>query len=145
LKVLIADDSEGIREVIRGVVESHDGWGVCGYAKDGAEAVRKSAELQPDIVLLDLAMPVLDGFHAAQQIVARNPEVIVVMVTQHCSTSLRAEALKFGIHEVINKCDAVEYLVRTIADVANAHGKGRGAIAGGWSGRVPQERDRSNP
>jgi DNA-binding NarL/FixJ family response regulator len=130
VKILIADDNEAIRNTIAAVLQEQQGWCICGFAKDGAEAVRKTAELQPHIVLLDLAMPVMDGFRAAQEITSQHPEVFVVMVTQYCSTSLRAEALKQGVREVINKSDLVDYLVHTLQAIAR-DAQSRGASAGG--------------
>jgi DNA-binding NarL/FixJ family response regulator len=119
LRVLIADDSAVIRDSIKMVVERNPDWLVCGTASNGAEAIRQTASLQPDFVVMDLAMPVMDGFRAAAQICAKTPGVRIIMVTQYSSTSLRNEARKFGISEVINKADVVEFLVPAMAALAN--------------------------
>jgi DNA-binding NarL/FixJ family response regulator len=120
-----------ICDAIRSVVEKHAGWSVCGIARDGAEAVRLAGELRPDFVLLDLAMPVMDGFHAAREISRCHPAACLVMITQHYSTSLRMEAMKCGIREVVGKSDVVEYLVRTMSELTAADPfRSRGTSAG---------------
>jgi DNA-binding NarL/FixJ family response regulator len=118
MRILIADDSAVVRDSIKMVIERHSGWFVCGTASNGAEAIRMADELRPDFVVLDLAMPIMDGFHAAARIHAHHPEMPIVMVTQFTSTSLRNEAQKHGISETINKGEVYEYLVRSMAEIA---------------------------
>jgi len=117
MRVLIADDNTVVRDSIKWVIERHSGWLVCGTAVNGAEAIRLVDELRPDFVVLDLAMPIMDGFHAAAHINTNHPEIPIVMVTQFSSTTLRNEAKKHGISETIDKSEVYEYLVRTMTEL----------------------------
>ena len=73
LRILIADDHEVARKGIRALLESHVGWEVCGEARDGREAVECAIRLKPDVLLLDIGMPNLNGLDAARQILATMP------------------------------------------------------------------------
>ncbi len=75
LRILIADDHEVARQGIRALLESHPGWEVCAEAKDGREAVELATNSKPDIVLLDIGMPNLNGLDAARQILAMSPTI----------------------------------------------------------------------
>jgi DNA-binding NarL/FixJ family response regulator len=68
IRILIADDEVLLRQALRSLIESHEGWEVCGEAEDGDEAVAKAAVLSPDAIILDLAMPRMDGFEVARHI-----------------------------------------------------------------------------
>jgi DNA-binding NarL/FixJ family response regulator len=125
MRVLIADDNTVVRDSIKVVIESHSGWFVCGTATNGAEAIRLADELRPDFVVLDLAMPVMDGFHAAARISADHPEIPIIMVTQFSSTTLRNEAQKQGISEIVDKGEVYQHLVRTMAEIATKSSQGR--------------------
>ena len=74
LLILIADDHEVARRGIRSLLESHPGWEVCGDAKDGRESVELARRMKPDVVLLDIGMPNLNGLEAARQILAVSPD-----------------------------------------------------------------------
>ena len=119
IRMLIADDHALMRGLLRALLESHAGWEVCGEAENGYAAVLKSAELKPDLVILDLAMPVMDGLHAAREISTASPTLPIIIHTQHNSSEIESEAKKFGVRQVIEKADdgakllaAVEELLR---------------------------------
>src|SRR5918996_897999 len=80
LRILIADDHEVARRGIRAVLENHPGWEVCGEARDGRESVELSAATKPDLVLLDIGMPNLNGLEAARQILAILPDVAILIL-----------------------------------------------------------------
>jgi DNA-binding NarL/FixJ family response regulator len=103
LQVLIVDDDERIRRSLRGFLESRTGWEVCGEAASGVAAVAKARELNPAVILMDFAMPEMDGLHAAKAIAEFLPRVPVVLHTMHDSAVLRDEAAKFGVRFVVAK------------------------------------------
>lgn len=102
-RILIADDHDGVRKRLREALEVHPGWEVSGEASTGLEAVQKAQELHPDLIVLDLSMPVMDGLHAASQISSANPHIAIILFTNHLSSTLEAEAYKVGICRVLSK------------------------------------------
>jgi DNA-binding NarL/FixJ family response regulator len=87
-RILVADDHEMVRQGLRAVLEAHPGWEVCGEAANGLEAVSQAHALKPDIVVLDFAMPELNGLGAARQIRQELPQIEVLILTMHESESL---------------------------------------------------------
>jgi DNA-binding NarL/FixJ family response regulator len=114
LRILIADDHEVARKGIRALIESHPGWEVCGEAADGREAVKASARLKPDLVLLDIGMPSLNGLDATRQILAENPETRVLILTMHDSEQVVREVLAAGARGFLLKSDAGRDLVSAV-------------------------------
>lgn len=102
-RILIADDHEVIRKVLRTLINSHDGWQVCAEAKNGSEAVVQARELRPDLIVLDLAMPVMDGMKAAREITKSSPDARVIMFTLHASPEVEEQAKRVGVRQVISK------------------------------------------
>jgi DNA-binding NarL/FixJ family response regulator len=122
-RILIADDHAGVRKMLKMLVEAQAGWEVCGEAGNGVEAVAKAAELQPDLIVLDLAMPVMDGIRAAREISAAMPSVPILMHTLHYSAALELEAKKVGVRRVVAKTGSGDELVSAmgalLSDSAN--------------------------
>src|SRR4029077_1554392 len=96
LRILIADDHEVARRGIRALLESHPGWEVCGEAKDGREAVELASRTNPDLVLLDIGMPNLNGLEAARQVLAESPDIAILILTMHDSDQVVREVLRAG-------------------------------------------------
>jgi DNA-binding NarL/FixJ family response regulator len=119
LRILIADDFEVIRYGVRTLLTEHPGWEICAEASDGRQAVALAAELQPDVVVLDLGMPNLNGWEAARQILERNPETIILVLTMDESEQSVREALRAGVRGIILKSDAARDLVLAIEAVLN--------------------------
>ena len=105
--VLIVDDSAVVRKLVRDCIETDKNWRVCGEAENGKIAVEKVKDLHPDVVVLDLQMPVMNGLEAAKEIKRVVPETAMVMFTMHESNELVKEAQAIGIQEVISKSDRV--------------------------------------
>lgn len=114
LRILIADDHELARRGIRALLESHPGWEVCGEAKDGRETVELAVSMKPDIVLLDIGMPNLNGLEAAKQILTNSPEVAILILTMHDSDNVVREVLRAGARGYLLKSDAGRDLVAAV-------------------------------
>jgi DNA-binding NarL/FixJ family response regulator len=104
VKILIADDDAAIRRLLRRLIETHGGWTVCADARDGHEAVEKTEALNPDIVVLDLAMPDMNGVQAAREISRKHPGLPMLLFTvQQVSNELRHQALNAGCRGALSK------------------------------------------
>jgi DNA-binding NarL/FixJ family response regulator len=103
IQILIADDHAVARKQLTAFLETHVGWRVCGEAKNGQEAVVKAVELKPHLIILDLSMPVMDGFRAAREIATIMPAVPILMYTQNNYWEIDLEAKKFGVRRVVSK------------------------------------------
>ena len=111
IRILIADDHELVRQGLRGLIESHQGWEVCGDAEDGDEAVTKAVELCPDVIILDLAMPRMDGLEAARLIRNATPGTPIILHTLYASPAVERAAQVMGIYKVISKANTVDIFV----------------------------------
>jgi two-component system, NarL family, response regulator NreC len=101
--VLIVDDNALLRSLLRTCIEKDPEWKVCGEAENGKIAIAKVQELQPDVVILDLQMPVMNGLEAARRIHEFAPQTTMLMFTIHSSPQLVQAAQAAGIKEVISK------------------------------------------
>jgi len=114
LRIVLADDHTLVRQGLRKLLEAHAGWEVVGEASDGHEAVRQVLALKPDLVILDLAMPRLNGIDATQQIVRRLPSVRVLVLSMHADEVYVTRALKAGAHGYLVKESADTDLFRAV-------------------------------
>jgi DNA-binding NarL/FixJ family response regulator len=113
-RILIADDHEVARKGIRSLLESHIGWEICGEARDGREAVEYANKLKPDVLLLDIGMPNLNGLDAARQILATTPDARILILTVHDSDQTVREVLAVGARGFLLKSDAGRELVAAV-------------------------------
>jgi DNA-binding NarL/FixJ family response regulator len=113
VRILIADDHEVVRRGVRTVLEGQAGWVVCGEASTGREAVAKALDLRPDIVILDISMPELNGLEATRQIRRVVPARILIL-SVHESEQVVTEVLSAGAHGYVFKADAGRTLVEAI-------------------------------
>lgn len=118
LKILLADDHTVVRKGLRYLLEAQGSHTVIGEAADGREAVRLCLELKPDVVVMDVAMPGLNGIDATAQIVKENPDVAVVILSMHSDESYILRALTSGAKGYLLKDSAEEDLVKAIETVA---------------------------
>ncbi|HTS34752.1 MAG TPA: response regulator transcription factor [Candidatus Solibacter sp.] len=114
LRILVADDHDVARRGIRSVLESRAGWEVCGEAKDGREAIALAATCKPDLILLDIGMPNLNGLEAARQILAASPDALILILTMHDSDQIVREVLRAGARGFLLKSDAGRDLIAAV-------------------------------
>ena len=109
VRILVADDSPTIRALLRRVLEEHSDWIVCGEAENGNDAVIKTEELTPDVVILDWAMPQMAGPQAAREIAKKHPEIPMLLLTvQDVSQYLVEQAKRAGFRGAISKVKGIE-------------------------------------
>ncbi len=111
-RILIAEDSQPVRTALRTLLEDAGPWEIIAV-ENGEDAVAKAQELKPDLIILDLVMPVMDGLRAAKQISQLFPEIPLLMHTMHWSPQVEVEAQKVGIRKVVSKADS-RLLVSTV-------------------------------
>jgi DNA-binding NarL/FixJ family response regulator len=115
--VLVVDDAESERTAIRTAIESRTKFRVCGEASDGVEALKKANELRPDLVLMDLAMPRMNGLEAAKVLRNTMPTVPVVLLTLHADLIHGPRSSVFGVTLVLSKDEGLAPLLRCLERV----------------------------
>jgi DNA-binding NarL/FixJ family response regulator len=114
-RILIADDHEVVRQGVRSIIsKARPDWEICGEAANGEEAVKAVADFAPDVVVLDVTMPVMNGLEAASRIVAQRGACRVLILTMHESERLYANVREVGAHGYVQKSQAGRDLIRAI-------------------------------
>ena len=119
-QILVVDDSDTCRRVTRLFLESQLDLEVCGEAVDGVDAIEKAKALQPDLVVLDLAMPRMNGVEAASELRAMMPRVPIVLFTMYDDAVSRALAVSAGASRVVSKPDGGWKLVECVRNLLQA-------------------------
>ena len=109
--ILIADDSAPVRAIVRGFLESQAGFEVCGEAIDGVDAIEKAKELKPDLIILDLAMPRLNGAEAANVLKRMMPDVPIILFTMYEEVMVKSRASAVGVDVVLSKSDGMSQIM----------------------------------
>lgn len=120
-KILIVDDSPIVRQTLRFCLGQNAAWEVCGEAENGQVAVDKVQELNPDIVILDFAMPVMNGLDAAKKIAAIAPQTVTLLFTMQESTALATRAREAGIREIFSKSEGLVALLAGLKMLLQEH------------------------
>ena len=120
VRILIADDSPTVRAGLKLLLQYHEDWTVCGEAEDGQDAVKKATELKPDVILLDISMPAMDGLSAAEIIRRDAPDSEILIVTHFESLDLARYAAQTGVRAYITKSRIGTDLERAI-EAASRH------------------------
>jgi DNA-binding NarL/FixJ family response regulator len=113
-RILIADDGEEVRQVVRAVLETRTDYEICGEAANGAEAVAKALELKPDLILLDVAMPMLNGVEVASVLAGSMPDLPIILYTMYNELLGLSLATAVGAKAVISKADGISKLVECV-------------------------------
>jgi DNA-binding NarL/FixJ family response regulator len=113
-RVLIVDDHAVIRRGVQGILSSHPEWDLCGEADNGQEAIRLAGELKPEIVIMDVSMPGLNGLEATRIMQEVMPETKVLVLTLHSSLEFVRSAFRAGARGYVLKSDADKELVRAL-------------------------------
>ena len=121
LRILIVDDSDVTRRILSTIVRSRH-WTVCGEANDGWSAVKKFQELKPDVVLLDLAMPDINGIEVARMMSGLDPKIPLILFTVLDLEGLESTARRAGISAVVSKSQAWNLLKSIETAIAQSHG-----------------------
>jgi DNA-binding NarL/FixJ family response regulator len=118
LRILIADDHGLLRHGVRTILQARRGWKVVGEATNGREAVDKAIKLKPDVLVVDISMPELDGVEVTRQIRKALPEVKVLVLTMHESDQMVRQALNAGANGYLLKSDLPDYLPKAVKAIA---------------------------
>jgi DNA-binding NarL/FixJ family response regulator len=145
VRILVVDDHDLMRRGIKSLLQTHPGWEICGEAHTGREAVQKAEELKPDVVILDISMPDLNGVEAAKRIRKASPNTEVLILSVHYSDQLIREILGAGVRGYIVKSDSDRDLVIAVETLANHKPfftpRATEIILGGFNGDGPREGD----
>lgn len=119
LRILVADDHDLMRRGVKAMLQSRPGWEICAEAHTGREAVTKAQELKPDIAILDISMPDLNGVDAARRIRKESPNTEVLILSVHYSDRLIRDILEAGVRGYIVKSDSDRDLIIAVETLAN--------------------------
>jgi DNA-binding NarL/FixJ family response regulator len=118
IRILLVDDHPIVRQGLKTLLEGRTGWEVVGEASDGAEAVEKAKNLSPDVMVLDVTMPKMNGLDACRVIRRLSPELEILFVTQHDSPQMMREALEAGARGYVVKSNAARDLLEAVEAVS---------------------------
>ncbi len=119
VRILLADDHDLIRRGVKALLESHPGWEVCGEANTGWEAVQKAEQLRPNIVIIDITMPGLNGLEAARRIRKTSSRTEILIFSMHYSDQLIRDVLDAGARGYVVKSDSAHDLIGAVEALSN--------------------------
>jgi DNA-binding NarL/FixJ family response regulator len=117
MRILIADDSDIVRRGVVGLLSAETNWNVCGEARNGLEALQKTRELQPDLILLDVNLPDMNGLEVARRLRLEVPKVKILVIGQHDPVQLLPGVIKAGGDDCLDKSRLAADLVVTIEGI----------------------------
>lgn len=118
IRILLVDDHPIVRQGLKTLLEGHSEWEVIGEAADGAEAVEKAKHLNPDVMVLDVTMPRMNGLEACRILRRQSPQLEILFVTQHDSPQMMREALEAGARGYVVKSNAARDLLAAVQAVS---------------------------
>jgi DNA-binding NarL/FixJ family response regulator len=140
VRILIADDHEVVRQGIRTILSARPDWEICGEAVNGQDAIRLAAELRPDIIIMDVTMPVMSGLEAARQLTKKKNAAPILIFTMHESRSLADSVKETGARGFVYKSRAAHDLVQAVEMLLNG-----GTYFGPDSERAAAKKEEPNP
>jgi DNA-binding NarL/FixJ family response regulator len=114
VRIVIADDHEVVRQGVRHILETHPGWEICGEAENGHKAVSLARELNPDIIVMDISMPLMNGLEATREISNLKAKTQVLVFTMHDSSNLLESAKGVGARGLVTKSEASRDLISAL-------------------------------
>lgn len=145
LRLMLVDDHEVVRRGLAALLESSAGWEIVGEAADGRSAVTLAEEVQPDVVVMDVGMPELNGFEATRQILKVRPQIEVLILTMHDGEQLVREVIDAGARGYVLKSDAGRHLVAAVHSLARHQPYFTSEIAARVYAETRQPRRRGRP
>jgi DNA-binding NarL/FixJ family response regulator len=118
IRILVVDDHPIVRQGLKTLLEGHSGWQVIGEASDGAEALERAGQLNPDVMVLDVTMPRMNGLEACRLLRRQFPNLEILFVTQHDSPQMMREALEAGARGYVVKSNAARDLLAAVEAVS---------------------------
>lgn len=119
VRILLADDHDVVRRGLRALLESRPRWEICGEASNGREAIELAEKLKPDVVVIDISMPELNGLEATREIRRKVPDAQVLIFTLHDSEYMAGEAVKVGAHGYVLKSGHESDLLAAVESLAD--------------------------
>ena len=113
-RILIVDDHETVRRGVHSILESHNDVDVCGEAVNGQDGIEKASQLNPDLIILDVSMPDVDGFTVAREIRTFLPEVPILILSMHDGHNISRQAQQAGVQGFVSKSAAGQMLLKAV-------------------------------
>jgi DNA-binding NarL/FixJ family response regulator len=119
-RIMVVDDNPAIRRALRSILEYNRDWEVCGEAGDGRDGIEKAKTLHPDLIVLDLSMPIMNGLEAARVLHEIMPEVPLILCSLHTDRILQKEASAAGVASVFSKAENMQTLITKARELLHA-------------------------
>lgn len=130
VRILVVDDYEPVRRGIQTLIELRKEWSVCGEGSDGLQAVKQAKVLRPDLIVMDVSMPNMNGLDATKIIVSEVPESRILIISQNDPSIVRRQAAEAHAHGFLEKSNIRRDLIATIEDILSDHGQSKTEKAG---------------
>jgi DNA-binding NarL/FixJ family response regulator len=124
-RILVVDDNEPVRRGIQTLLGSRNDWFVCGEAADGVQAVKEAKLLRPDLIVMDVSMPNMNGLEATRIILHERPETRVLIISQNDPDIVRRQAVEARAHGFLEKSNIERHLIASVECILSGHGQSK--------------------